>query len=177
MNQKILLENWRDVPGYDGLYQVSNFGRIKVLSQTVNAKNGSTRTTPEVIMKVEINYNGYCSIRLVRDGKRMRHRVHLLVWDAFGDGKRDGKHVVVDHIDNDKTNCHISNLQLLTGRENVIKSKKKGGCLVGAYYNGNTWFSKIKIGDKYKYLGAFQTEIEAHQAYMKEKELLTIKSL
>lgn len=169
-------EEWKDISGYNGIYQISNFGGVKALPRVVNAKNGSTRTTTEIIVKNEINSNGYPSVRLIKDGMRMRHRIHLLVWDAFGDGKRDGKHMVIDHIDNNKANCHISNLQLLTGRENVIKAKKRAGKLTGAYFNGNVWFSKIKIGGVYKYLGTFNSDIEAHEAYMKEKEFITSKS-
>ncbi|MDD3019458.1 MAG: NUMOD4 domain-containing protein [Alphaproteobacteria bacterium] len=169
-------EVWKDIHGYVGIYQVSNFGRVKALPKIVNAKNGSTRTMPEVIMNAEINYNGYPTIKLVINGKRMRHRVHLLVWDAFGNGIRNGKRVVVDHIDNNKINCHISNLQLLSGRENIIKAKKRIERLTGAYFNGNVWFSQIKIKGTCKYLGAFKSEIEAHNAYMGEKELLTLKT-
>jgi hypothetical protein len=169
-------EIWKDIDGYSGIYQISNFGRVKALPRQVNAKNGSTRTTPEVVMQHEINFNGYPTVKLVLDGKKMRHRIHLLVWDAFGNGIRNGKRVVVDHIDNNKTNCHISNLQLLSGRENIIKAKKRIERLTGAYFNGNVWFSKIKIGSAYKYLGSFKSEIEAHNAYMKEKELITLKT-
>lgn len=169
-------EIWKDIAGYNGIYQVSNFGRVKALPKVVSAKNGSTRTTPEMIMRHEINYNGYPTVKLALDGERIRHRVHLLVWDAFGIGKREGKRVVVDHIDADKTNCHISNLQLLTGRENIIKAKRTDSKLTGAYFNGNVWFSKIKIGSAYKYLGSFKSEIEAHNAYVKEKKLITLKS-
>ncbi|KAA6303118.1 MAG: hypothetical protein EZS26_000721 [Candidatus Ordinivivax streblomastigis] len=165
-------EAWKDVQGYEGIYQVSNFGRIKALSRTVQAKAGCLRQIPETILKDEINYNGYRSIHLVKEGKRMRHRVHLLVWDAFGNGQRAGKKIVIDHINNDKTNCHISNLQLLPSRDNSIKGKKKDGHLTGAYYNNYSWFSKIRIGKRIKHLGSFSSEIEAHKAYMREKELL-----
>lgn len=169
-------EIWKDIAGYNGIYQVSNFGSVKALSKLVNAKNGSTRITPEVVMQHEINFNGYPTVKLVLDGKRMRHRIHLLVWDTFGNGMRDGKRVVVDHIDADKTNCHISNLQLLSGRENIIKAKKRIERLTGAYFNGNVWFSQIRIKGCCKYLGTFNSEKEAHNAYMKEKELITLKT-
>lgn len=138
----------------------------------VQAKGNCLRSISETVMKTEINYNGYCSIYLVKEGKRMRHRIHLLVWDAFGNGQRAGKQIVIDHIDNDKTNCHISNLQLLTSRDNSIKGKKKEGRLTGAYYNNYSWFSKIRIGKEVKHLGSFDSELEAHQAYMREKNLL-----
>jgi len=167
-----MVEVWKDIAGYEGIYQISNSGKIKALLRTVNAKGNSIRKIPETILQDEINYNGYRSIYLVKNGKRMRHRVHLLVWDDFGNGNRLGKQIVIDHIDNDKTNCHISNLQLLPARDNCIKGKKKEGHLTGAYYNKYSWFSKIRIGKKIKHLGSFSSELEAHQAYMREKRLL-----
>ena len=168
-------EQWKDIDGYRGLYQVSNLGRIKALSRSVNCKSGAKRIIPECFVKTELNYNGYPSVRLVKSGVRMRHRVHILVWEAFGKGTRNGKSVVIDHIDNDKTNCRIDNLQLLSGRENVAKAKKKENRLTGAYFNGKTWFAQIRIKGKAQFLGCFQSELDAHNAYKnKVKSLNTM---
>lgn len=169
------MEVWKDITGYEGIYQVSNAGKVKALARTIKAKSNSERTTSEVEIQPDVNYNGYLSVRLVKNGVRMRHRVHLLVWDAFGTKKRNGKSIVVDHIDNNKTNCHISNLQLLTGRDNIIKGKQKEGHLTGTCRVGNIWYSRIRIGNIRKYLGSFPSALEAHTAYLKEKQLVTIK--
>ena len=168
-------EMWKDIKGYENLYQVSNLGRIRVLPKVVKCKGGATRTTPGKIMETELNYNGYPSIRLVREGKRMRHRIHILVWEAFGTSERNGKKIVIDHIDNDKTNCRIDNLQLLSGRANVAKAKKKVGRLTGAFFNGRKWFSQVRTGKVCKYIGSFDSEQAAHNAYLKEIELITKK--
>lgn len=170
-------EIWKDVVGYEGIYQVSTLGRIKAKERIVNAKGNSIRKIREAIIQPEINFNGYLTVRLVNNGARMRHRIHLLVWDAFGNAERNRKNIVVDHIDNNKVNCRFDNLQLLTARENLIKGKKKPGRLTGAYFNGHTWFSQIIINGIRKYLGSFNNEIEAHKAYMTEKNLITSKLL
>lgn len=77
-------ETWKDVQGYEGLYQVSNLGRIRSLDRIVNAKNGSKQTKKSRILLQEITIHGYCRVRLFdNDGKAKHYAVHRIVMNAF----------------------------------------------------------------------------------------------
>ncbi len=154
-------EQWKDIEGYDGLYQISNFGRVR------SFKRGKIR-----YLKNGIDVWGYYRVSLHKNGKQKSLRIHRLVWDHFGDSKRNGRILQVDHINNDKSNNRIDNLQLLSTRENVSKhylrtdksSKYVGVCW---HKNNNNWTAVIHINGKQKHLGCFKTEYEAHLAYQK----------
>ena len=154
---------------YTGLYGVSNCGKIKSLPNS-NYKS-------ERILKPSLNKN-YYHIRLVKNGKKETRTNHTLVWDAFGDKKRNGRKLQVDHIDNDKSNNHIDNLQILTQRENTSKSvllnDKKSSKYVGVswYKSRNKWESYIDINGKRKKLGYFTNEYDANLCYQKTLQQL-----
>ena len=98
---------------------------------------------------------------------------HHLVWDNFGSGKRNGRKLQVDHIDENKLNNRIDNLQLLSNRENSSKGRfkyKKSSQYTGVYKLKNGWCAEIQINGKRNYLGYFQNEYDAHLAYKKELE-------
>ena len=76
------MEEWRDVKGYEGLYQVSNEGRVKALERIVVYKNGSKHKYEEHIME-NVVVQGYCYVGLNSSNKQKRLRVHRLVAQAF----------------------------------------------------------------------------------------------
>lgn len=103
-------EEWRDIPGYIGLYQASNLGRIKSLP-----KNGRK----EKILKQHINErNGYCYVQLSKCGKVKNVRVHRYIAITFLDKPMDEKSQV-NHIDGCKTNNKIDNLEYCSGKQNM----------------------------------------------------------
>ena len=156
-------EIWKDVLDYKGLYQVSNFGRVKSL-----ARKGRLE---DKILIPQKNNCGYFQVCLCKNGKQTHKRVHVLVWEAFN-GKVP-KGMQVDHkVEGDKSNNALSNLQLATNRQNVTKhylSCKTSSQYTGVYWHkaANKWLAQIKIGEKNKYLGLFINEIDAHNAYQK----------
>ena len=157
-------EDFRPVPGYEGYYEVSNFGNVKSLS--------NDRTRKEKILRpnlIGLIGRQYYAVALCKDGKCKNMKIHILVAMAFLGHVPDGTmKIVVDHIDNNKLNNHVSNLQLISSRENLSKDKKNGSSeYTGVYWNkyGNKWQSQIRIGDKGKYLGLFVSEEEAAEAY------------
>lgn len=95
-------EIWKDVSGYEGLYQVSNLGRVK---------------SDRRVLKNYPNNRGYVQIQLRKDGKRKSYLVHRLVAEAFC--VKSGGCDVVNHIDNDPTNNTAKNLEWVTQTENV----------------------------------------------------------
>ena len=161
MNQK---EIWKDIPDYEGYYQVSNLGGIKSLDRVVPKKNGVIYRVKERILKPSKNGRGYLRVDLNEKTKT----VHVLVAIAFLGHKPDGTmKIVVDHIDNDRLNNIVDNLQLITARENCSKDRKGSSKHTGVSKsaNGKKWVSKIRINRELKHLGYFKTELEAHNAY------------
>ena len=154
-------EIWKDIPDYEGLYQVSNMGRIKSLA--------NNRRKKERILVGCTNPKGYFIIQLNKSGVMKGFKRSLLVWDMFGDKPRNGRKLQVDHIDANKKNDRIDNLQLLTNRENAIKRYRQIGrkynLPTGVYPNGNRYSAAIHLNGKSKYLGSFVSIGEAACAY------------
>jgi len=110
-------EMWKAVKGYEGLYDVSNFGRIKSYP-----RNGTIKK--ERILKQTIDTTGYFIVGLHKNNKQKKVCVHWLVADAFIP-KRKG-HEVINHIDGNKLNNNVTNLERCTQKHNVRESFRLG---------------------------------------------------
>ncbi len=110
-------EEWRGIPGFDGLYEASNLGRIR---SNKNPKDLGFIMTAAISEE----QNGYKNIhiKLYKDGKRKQYRLPRLIWETFRGRIPDGFHV--DHIDNDQTNNRLDNLQVLSLADNNRKRWK-----------------------------------------------------
>ena len=163
-----LKEEFRSIPGYEGYYEVSNFGNVKSLKREFLINGKYPSTVKEKILRQTLNKDGYYRILLYKDGKREQFNIHILVAMVFLGHVPDGHKIVVDHIDNNKLNNRVSNLQLISQRENSSKDKKNGTSkYVGVTWNKDRdkWVSRITINGKFKYLGYFTSEEEAAEAY------------
>ena len=112
-------EIWKDVKGYEGIYQVSDLGRIKRLTSLDSI--GRRKITR--IMAVHV-HNGYVKIRLSKNSIRKNYSVHRLVAKAFI-ANLDAKGEV-NHIDGNKTNTQVSNLEWMTSSENQLHAYRTG---------------------------------------------------
>lgn len=111
-------EVWKDIPGYEGMYQVSNMGRVKSLPRVV--PHGSSKTTiRERILRPGINRRGYRSVVLRREGKSITREVHVLVASAFL-GKRTEKDEQIRHLNGIPTDNRAGNLAYGTRSQNQI---------------------------------------------------------
>lgn len=106
-------EEWADITGYEGLYKVSNFGRVKAMPKRVNKYQ-------EKIVKQHIMKNGYMGVILSKDSICKNHLVHRLVAKAFVNNEDEKP--VVNHIDYNRQNNIASNLEWCTTSENVKHS-------------------------------------------------------
>lgn len=119
-------EIWRDVVGYEGLYQVSNLGRVKSLERYVkNSKNGFSLKRERLLTLTKDN-KGYFRAKLSKDGTSKPYRVHRLVAVAFIPNKSNL--LEVDHIDANRTNNSVSNLRWVNHRQNI---NNPNGCGFG----------------------------------------------
>ena len=110
-------EIWKDIKGYEGLYQVSDKGRVKSLEHVTIRKNGSKLPVKERILKPVQNQNGYLRVNLYdSSGKMKKFLVHRLVCEAFHENPENNP--CVNHIDENKTNNVVSNLEWCTYKEN-----------------------------------------------------------
>ena len=171
---RIGVEVWRDIPNYEGFYQVSNLGNVKSLDR-IDIRG---RKLKGKLLKYSLATNGYFVVELNKNGKAKTITIHKLVSYAFLNHKPCGYKLVVNHIDINRQNNNLYNLEITTSRENTnrkhIKSSSK---YVGVSWNkkNRKWMSNIVINGKKKYLGLFTDEKEAAQAY--QKELTKIKQL
>lgn len=166
-------EIWKDIPEYEGLYQVSNLGRVKSLERMVKGRIGLRIQNKRILSQIKINI-GYLKITLHNQKKPKQLLTHQLVAIAFLNHVLDGTNkIVVDHKDNDKLNNNLFNLQLITNRENSSKDKKGGTSkYVGVMWHKSKqkWESRIRCKGKLLFLGLFIDEYEAHLAYQEKLE-------
>lgn len=169
-------EIWKDIPEYEGLYQVSNLGNVKSLSRKVFLNNKYRYLSKEKLLKPVIIKSGYLIICLHKNLKQKSFYIHKLVAISFLNHIPCGFKLVVDHINNNKLDNNVVNLQIITTRENTSKNKKLSisskYVVVSWCKSQNKWYSCIRINSKTKNLGYFKNEIDAHLAYQnKLKEL------
>jgi len=164
------LEIWKDIPDFEGYYQVSNLGNVKSLSRTILGKNDTPTFLKEKMLKFSTSTNGYYQVILCKNSDRKIFKVHSLVAICFLNHIPDGTHnVVIDHINEIKTDNRIENLRLIGHRENVSRSiKDSTSTYVGVSWSKNAkkWISQITIDGKTKYLGLFDNEEDANKKYL-----------
>lgn len=137
-------EIWKDVKGFEGLYQVSNYGRVKSLRRWVNRSNGGY-WIPERIRSLGTVRGGYLFVPLYKDGEKFPRRINRLVAEAFLEGYSEGKDV--HHIDGDKTNNRVDNLICLSSEEH--HKEHPGRAVIGIKDGKTIVFSNCTEATKY----------------------------
>lgn len=151
------MEIWKDIKDYEDIYQVSNLGNVRRWRK--KAKFWFNMSP--------INHSGgYKRLKLRNKGNDKDVYIHRLVADAFFIGQVGE---VVNHIDGDKTNNNLSNLELTSQRENVTHGNKCAKNKIGVRYDKlkNRFTSRILIDGKRIYLGSFTCQTKAYFAYLR----------
>lgn len=160
MEKKEMVEVWKDVVGYEGLYQVSNLGRVKSLNYR---KNGN-----EAILKLRVAHkrHNYLDVLLAKGGTTKRHKVHRLVALAFIPNPNKLPHV--NHIDCDVANNRVDNLEWCDAKYNInygdraIKfGKAVGHCVAQCDISGNVVSTFYSIREAARVLNLANTNIVA----------------
>lgn len=176
-------EIWKDIIGYEGLYQISNLGRVKSLDRYILNKGnkGDNKTSKlkgrilkDRISRTRHGTSGYRIVSLHKNGVSSQFRISRIVYETFID--EIDENLVIDHINNIKTDDRLENLQMLSQRQNISKDRgnKKHCKLIGAYKCSKTdkFYSQININGKIIYLGRYDDEISASEAYKKYLEII-----
>lgn len=144
------MEDYKQIPGYEN-YAISRRGEVKNLK------------TEKILNPFIVN--SYLLVSLYDNGKRTKMHIHKIMAITYLNHVPNGSKIVVDHINEDKLDNRIENLQIITQRENISRSIQKE-LPIGVRCVGNKYTSYIRIGNKRPKLGTFDTPEEAHQAYL-----------
>lgn len=145
-------EIFKDIPGYEGLYQVSNLGNV--LSLRYNRKR---------LLKSRINMHGYYVIDLSVYKDPKTWQIHQLVAICFLGHKPNGYKAVVNHINLNKKDNNVNNLEIISQRQNTNRQHMNDYCkTLGLSYNRsrNKLQCKIVINSFQVHLGYFTLEEE-----------------
>lgn len=140
-------EIYKEYP-YDKRYKVSNLGNVKGVKGFV--------------LKYEKSNSDYYRIKILKKNIT----IHQMVAQTFLGYKRNGtNNTVVDHINGNKLDNRLSNLRIISNRENL---QKRGGTskYVGVHKQRNKWLSNVTLNNVLYYLGSYNTETEAYHAYL-----------
>jgi hypothetical protein len=140
MNTEI--EILKDVKDYEGIYKVSNLG--EVFSIKSNKK-----------LKKHINTSGYPFVNLYKNKKGKTTTIHQIMAIAFLNHKPCKFERVVDHIDNNKLNNRLDNLQIISNRYNSYKDKNSSSGHFNIYKNHLKWLVRMRINGVKKSFGTF----------------------
>lgn len=116
------MEVWKDIPGYEGLYQASNQGRIKSLPKRKGKGNGYIKE--EEILKASVEAHGYERVVLGKDGKKKKYQVHRLIAATFIPNEENKQQV--NHINGNKADNRVENLEWCTDSENMQHAFQNG---------------------------------------------------
>lgn len=120
-------EIWKDISGYIGQYQISNYGNVRSLSRTITIERKHKTYSKHYVgqlIKKRITRYGYIAVNLKLRSKTSSFQVHRLVAKAFLIKRENADQV--NHIDLNKKNNHVSNLEWVTSKENIHHAKLNG---------------------------------------------------
>ena len=110
------MEEWKSIPGYEGLYEVSSYGRVKSLEKSYIRKNGVIDHKPEIILSPKNNGKGYFTVCLYKNKTHKYYLIHRLVAQAFLPNLDNLP--CVNHKNEDKNNNRVDNLEWCTEKYN-----------------------------------------------------------
>lgn len=145
--EKYIDEVWKPIRGYEGLYEVSNYGRIKSLNYYKKGKH--------MILRLTAKPSAYIKVGLRKGGKTKYYRIHRLVAEAFLPPPQQGQHYV-NHINGDKQNNYVcvdgskpSNLEWCTAKQNANNPNTKQNYYIRYHKEGE--FERRSAGQRKRF--------------------------
>lgn len=170
------MEIWRDIIGFEGLYQVSTLGNVKSMDRT----DRIGRFKKGKVLKPIIDSDGYYRVNLYNYSisKKNTHAcIHVLVAVSFLNHTPCGYELVVNHKNFNRLNNYKSNLEIITTRKNTdLKHIPSSSKYVGVHFykRSGKWAARIVFNRKRIHLGYYVNEYDAHLAYQKKLKEITI---
>lgn len=163
-------EIWKDVVGFEGKYQISNYGRIKRLTYAIIRSNGKKQTWKEKILNPTKDASGYYGIRSctknnIKNGTMITLRIHRLVAEAFIPNPNNYNHI--NHIDGNKLNNRVDNLEWCTNEYNIKMAWKDGLCdgckkKINQYDLDGNFIRSYESAREAERIGGFRNQNIAH---------------
>lgn len=125
-----MMEEWRVVPGYDGAYEVSNYGRVRSMTRFV-MRGSKLIVIPGVTLTQDVLHNGYLRVALWKCGRRRWVRTSRLVLEVFVGPSAEG-YQAAHEPDPDRSNCKLSNLKWRTQYQNLAEMNDRRGRVMHA---------------------------------------------
>jgi hypothetical protein len=165
-------EEWKDIIGYEGYYKISNLGNVKFLERKITTSQ-SERIYKEKINKIWLSKRGYSVTDLIVNKLRKTKTIHRLTAIHFINNPLNKP--FVNHIDGNKSNNSIQNLEWVNNMENMCHAKKnvkRSSQYIGVGWDkwANKWKSQIYHNGRSIHLGNFFTEQEAYSARVKYEQ-------
>ena len=123
------MERWTAVVGFEGMYEVSDLGKVRSVTRTIETSNGQYRKYKGKILRSCVGSGGYHLVQLAKAGKNVNGYIHQLVCKAFRGVPIVGHEV--RHLDGDQTNNVLSNLEYGTSADNTKDREAHGTLLKG----------------------------------------------
>lgn len=170
------MENWKSIKGFENEYEISNLGNLRSKERKVkHYKNGVFRVYKSINKKTRLGSDGYLKCNLKKDTKRYDFRIHRLVAETFLNNN-DNKQFV-NHINGNKTDNRVENLEWCTSEENtihavknrLIKTKLTDEQVLKIY---NSKISNRKLGEEFKVDSTIIWRIKNKKAYKHLWQLL-----
>lgn len=167
---------WFSIPGYNDIYEISTTGEVRSLDSYRNCGARGFSLVKGRVLSPKTDKYGYHIINLYKDKLQKTYTIHRLMRITFF---KPEVGLVINHKDRDKKNNILSNLEMVTIRENVIHGKRgvgKHGTGVSFHKRTKVFYSSIKVNGKSIHIGSFSTQEEARDAYVNKKYEIGIKS-
>lgn len=164
-------EIWKDIPGFEGIYQISNLGNVRRMERMVQGPLSMIKLSQRKVKPCKSS--GYYQVMLCNNTRENYH-IHKLLAFTFLNLDIKDKTKVVNHIDGSRDNNKLSNLEIISQRENTshyfTKLENKASKYLGVSYEKNSksipkWKASLWYNKRLINLGRYHSEEEAHQAY------------
>lgn len=132
------MENWKEITGYEGYFEVSNLGNFRSKDRVIKYKQNGTRNYPGKSLKTETIVEGYQRIVLMKDGIKKRFMCYKIVAQEFIPNPNNKP--FVNHIDGNPANNKVENLEWCTQEENEQHAVN----ILGKTMKGKTFPKKVK---------------------------------
>jgi len=167
----VMIEEWKSVVGYEGLYEVSSLGNVRSLDRMSNGGRWGNYMKQGKPLIPQSRPNGYKMVTLMAgQGSQKCASIHRIVAEAFIGPPSNG--MVVDHLNGERSDNRLENLEYVSMRENIcrgergLKRKNKSCTSRGVTKSKwNRYIASIRINGKAVYLGSFGDEESASKAY------------